>query len=425
MAAKTVIACAQCGTKNISNRVSCISCHSELPADEKAQGAKWWGDIDSDSLWSLAIYIGCVVGIPVWLTGKWGDLGILVQLYLAGMILFWVYYPLWFFTNFVRTFSIFDRNMAQLGMRRNIFVGVMQEKQSVSYSENLWFATINVLMISLLSWLILLRALYILLKRIAYRWRTPKAIKEIEWTLKHHLLAPLDVARFDAKMAETLLGRRLTQEESDSRQRQFDRNDVDVKMSEVIALNSGEGISERPHSRHTTKNQQANDGHHHLTENVTVCEPAQPVLELDATFIEKLNTIIEYAQTRFERLTNDSKWTYTDDSGSKAFKTGIELVNGLGTATIWLDPDNCVRFMCQIVKNTPSLKLVRDHLDVIVKEIFGYLSRDWKTTEDPLSEPYLPRLHAIHVKWKLEVEVHIIPRVDETFDASLTILALA
>jgi hypothetical protein len=55
--------------------------------------------------------------------------------------------------------------------------------------------------------------------------------------LKNHLLSPLDVVRFDVKMAEAVLGRPLTQEECNSRQEQLDANGIDVKMTEVIALN--------------------------------------------------------------------------------------------------------------------------------------------------------------------------------------------
>jgi ribosomal protein L37E len=275
MASTSVIACARCGTSNFSNRTGCLSCGAQLPADEKTQGAKWWGDIDSDSLGSLAIYIGCVVAIPLWIQGKWDDLGILVRIYLAGMFFLWVFFPLWFFANFIRTFSIYDRNMARIGMRRNIFIGLMQEKQSVSYSENIWFATINVLITSLMSWLIFPVEAYRFLKRLAYRWRMPRALKELDWTLKHHQVTPLDVARFDAKMAETLLGRRLTQDECDSRQQQLDRNGIDVKMTEVMALTNGEGISERPHSRYTTKTQPGTKEHVDLTDNMVVSEPLE------------------------------------------------------------------------------------------------------------------------------------------------------
>jgi len=140
-------------------------------------------------------------------------------------------------------------------------------------------------------------------------------------------------------------------------------------------------------------------------------------------FAVSLITIIEHAQYRFETLIEGSKPRFIADNGSKAFGTDIELVEGLGKGSVWLDPDGRARFSCEIVENNPSLELVRSHLDIIVRKIVAYLSRDWEITEDPLSEPYLPRLRAVHKHWKLEIEAHIIPRVDNTFDTSLNIQA--
>ena len=92
---------------------------------------------------------------------------------------------------------------------------------------------------------------------------------------------------------------------------------------------------------------------------------------------------------------------------------------------VWPDLDSAgtARFSCQIVENNPRLELVREHLDIIAREIVAYLYQDWEITEDPLSKPYLPRLRAVHNRWKLEIEACIIPRVDGTFDASLNIRA--
>ena len=40
-----------------------------------------------------------------------------------------------------------------------------------------------------------------------------------------------------------------------------------------------------------------------------------------------------------------------------------------------------------------------------------------------MSEPYCPRLRAVHKDWKVEIQAYIIPRVDHTFDASLDVQA--
>jgi hypothetical protein len=145
-------------------------------------------------------------------------------------------------------------------------------------------------------------------------------------------------------------------------------------------------------------------------------------------FAASLITIIEYARQRFETIIEGSKPSFIADNGSKAFDTDIEFIEGLGPGTVWLEPDGSIRFTCEIVENNSSLALVRAHLDLIVREIVAYLrqfpARDWEITEDPLSEPYLPRLRAIHNSWKLVIDTSITPRVDNTFDASLDIRAV-
>jgi hypothetical protein len=128
--------------------------------------------------------------------------------------------------------------MAQIGMRRDIFLGEMQNKQDVSYSANFIRGSFGFLLASLLSWFVYLFDAYRSIKQRLASWQRPKAIKEMQWVLKNHLLSPLDVVRFDVKMTEILLGRSLTKEECDSRQEQLDANGVAVKMTEVIALNS-------------------------------------------------------------------------------------------------------------------------------------------------------------------------------------------
>jgi hypothetical protein len=141
------------------------------------------------------------------------------------------------------------------------------------------------------------------------------------------------------------------------------------------------------------------------------------------SFRFSLLTIIEHARDRFQTFIEGSQPSFISEDGSKAFRTDIELVEGLGQGSVWLDSAGTVRFSCAIVENNPRLELVREHLSVIVREIVEYLSRDWEITEDPLSEPYLPRLRAVHNRWKLEIQAYIIPRVDNTFDASLSIWA--
>src|SRR5262249_25093086 len=140
---------------------------------------------------------------------------------------------------------------------------------------------------------------------------------------------------------------------------------------------------------------------------------SEEIQKIQPSFAVSLITIIEHARHRFESLIEGSKPTFIADDGSKAFDTDIELVEGLGKGTVWLESDGTVRFSCAIVANNPSLALVRAHLHLIVREIVDYLkqspARDWKITEDRLSKPYLPRLHAVHKHWKLEIKASITP----------------
>jgi hypothetical protein len=144
-------------------------------------------------------------------------------------------------------------------------------------------------------------------------------------------------------------------------------------------------------------------------------------------FAASLITIIEHARNKFKTFIEDATPTFIADDGSKAFGTDIELIERLGTGSVWLASDGRVRFSCEIVENNPSLALVRAHLDLIVRKIVDYLkqfqTRAWEITEEPLSEPYCPRLRAVHKDWKVEIQAYIIPRVDNTFDASLNVQA--
>jgi len=145
--------------------------------------------------------------------------------------------------------------------------------------------------------------------------------------------------------------------------------------------------------------------------------------EQQLRFAVNLITIIEHARNRFETFIEDMKPRYIADNGSKAFATDLELIEGMGYGTVWLNPDSTVRFNCDIVENNTSLELVQSQLDMIVSQIVDYLSRDWMVNRKPLSGPYEDALLAIHKRWKLEMKSHIIPRVDKTSDASLDVLS--
>jgi hypothetical protein len=140
-------------------------------------------------------------------------------------------------------------------------------------------------------------------------------------------------------------------------------------------------------------------------------------------FAVNLITIIEYARHRFAMFMDDMTLCHIAADGSKFFITGLKLIEGMGHGLISLNRDNdTVRFQCTIVANNPSIEVVREQLDRIVSQIIGYLSRDWMITEKAVPLPYEHRLFAIHKPWKLEINTHIIPRVNETFDARLAVI---
>ena len=140
-------------------------------------------------------------------------------------------------------------------------------------------------------------------------------------------------------------------------------------------------------------------------------------------FAVNLITIIEHARNRFETFIEDMKPRYIADDGSKAFATDLELIEGIGYGRVWLDPDNTVRFHCDIVENNSSLALVQSQLDMIVSQIVDYLARDWIINQKRLSGPCEDALLAINKRWKLEMKSYITPRVDKTSDAGLYVLS--
>ena len=201
---------------------------------------QWLSNIDTDVLCAVLFLLALPIGIIFWLYVKWNTFGFLTQIYVAGVVSYWLRWILKVIANCFRLLSTYDRNMAQIGMRRNIFLGDMQNKGNMSYFTNLMMGLFGFFVASLLSWFVYLLDVYRFIKQRFVRWQRPKAIKEMEWVLRNHLLSPLDVVRFDVKMAEVLLGRSLTKEECDSRQEQLDAEGIDIKMTDVLAINNRE-----------------------------------------------------------------------------------------------------------------------------------------------------------------------------------------
>jgi hypothetical protein len=182
------------------------------------------------------------------LRDSWGALGPLTRIYLTGVISYWLWFLFTVFANCLRTFSIFDKNMAQMGLRRDVFTGLMAEKQSLlEYLERVWDTAPALAVASLLSWFVYFLEFYWAIREALANWKKPRKLKEIEWVLKHHLLSPLDVVRFNVKATEIILGRRLTEEECNSWQKQLDARGVDIKMSQVLELSGYDSDSAQTH----------------------------------------------------------------------------------------------------------------------------------------------------------------------------------
>jgi hypothetical protein len=82
---------------------------------------QWLSNIDTDALCAFLFILGLPIAFLIWLYAKWDSLGFLTQIYLAGVVSYWVRWILKVIANYFRLLSTFDRNMAQIGMRRDIF----------------------------------------------------------------------------------------------------------------------------------------------------------------------------------------------------------------------------------------------------------------------------------------------------------------
>lgn len=132
--------------------------------------------------------------------------------------------------------SITDRNLAQIGMRRNIFTGEFEPKGARSFGEKLVYATLGFFLTSLLSWFVYVVEIYMFIKRRITKWNRPKEIKRLDWVIKNHLLKPFDMVRFDIQISEIALGRTWTTEEYNNYQQDLTDRGIDVKIADVLAV---------------------------------------------------------------------------------------------------------------------------------------------------------------------------------------------
>jgi hypothetical protein len=178
-----------------------------------------------------------VFALPFFVFYFWNTGEGLTKFYLAGVVAYWIRWIILIARNCFRLLSIFDRNMAQIGMRRDIFTGKFVVKAQSDFGHRLALGAFGFFLMSLLSWLVFAIDFFLFIKVQFNKWNTPAEIKAIHWRLRNVLLKPLDVARFDVKAAELTIGRNFTDAEYDEYQQDMDSRGVNVKMADVRAAN--------------------------------------------------------------------------------------------------------------------------------------------------------------------------------------------
>jgi hypothetical protein len=151
-------------------------CELRMRAAMKSMSLKsqWFADVDTDSLCAVLFVLACPIVFLWWIKGKWQDLGFLTQTYLVGVVSYWVYWILKILANCIHLLSVFDRNMAQIGLRRNIFLGTMQDKWTINHSNSFIVAAFGFFIASLLIGLFTCSISTDLLNKVCTGGKNPK-----------------------------------------------------------------------------------------------------------------------------------------------------------------------------------------------------------------------------------------------------------
>ena len=189
-------------------------------------------------LLAFVVVFLAVLSLPFWAYLFWQDGQIQTRFYLTGMVAYWVFGILCVIARWFRRLSIGDRNLAQIGMLRNVFTGQIIPKENIIYPENLSNSLFGLFLMSLLSWLAFVVDLVIFGKHSWQKWKRPQEVKRIQWIIQNNRLGILDVVRLDIKCAEAILARNFTEAEYEAYEQEMVDRGIDVKISDVIALNN-------------------------------------------------------------------------------------------------------------------------------------------------------------------------------------------
>lgn len=113
---------------------------------------------------------------------------------------------------------------------------------------------------------------------------------------------------------------------------------------------------------------------------------------------------------------------YSSD-GHESYDSKLELSN-CEDPSIWKRPNGDLEFTCEIVPNNESFDAVSSLLAERVKSIQAELPPDWKTKIFPDAKPYEDFFIARDSKLHLELNIHIVPYQDNSFDAVLNLVKI-
>ncbi len=111
--------------------------------------------------------------------------------------------------------------------------------------------------------------------------------------------------------------------------------------------------------------------------------------------------------------------TYSSE-GHESYDSKLELKD-CEDPSIWKRPNGDLEFTCEIVPNSPNMDAVTALLAERIKSIQAEIPSGWKTKTFPDAKPYEDFFIAADHKAHLELNVHIVPYQDDSYDAVLTL----
>jgi hypothetical protein len=133
-----------------------------------------------------------------------------------------------------------------------------------------------------------------------------------------------------------------------------------------------------------------------------------------------IRELLRHADTCFRDA--KIKKTYSDE-GHASYETSLRLA-GCSDPHVWGRPDGAVEFTCELVPNIRRERDVIEQIQRRMSDIVAALPREWRIKLDPQAAPYSPHVEAEEPGGRLTITATVVPRVDDTFDATLTLRCL-